>query len=102
VRLWPILLIGLGVLMLGFAITRSGKPTPPVVQLPPEPAPGEAVAAPGAGVYEVPETPSHRSERSPITSRELSLPPASQSSAAATDASGKEVDIYEFLKSAPE
>lgn len=105
VRLWPILLIGLGVVMLGFAITRSGKPAPPVVQLPPEPAPSETVSAPGAGVYEVPETPLPRIERSPITLQEGSeqdLLPAKEEPTPPTAASGEVEDIYEFIKSAPE
>lgn len=101
VRLWPILLIGLGVLLLGFAITRSGKPAPPVVQLPPEPAPTETVAAPGTGVYEVSETPV-RFERSPITLIEPEAgQPIAPAQTGAGEAGDETPDIYAFLQSAP-
>lgn len=101
VRLWPILLIALGVLLLGFAITRSGKPTSPVAQLPPEPAPSETVAAPGTGVYEVPETPV-RIERAPITLFEPETgQPASSAQTGAGEAGDEAPDIYTFLQSAP-
>lgn len=102
VRLWPILLIGLGVVLLGFAITRAGKPAAPVVQLPAQPSATETVAAPGAGVYEVPEAPA-RSEPSPITLYEPEAsPPANRRTTAPTAQAGEVEDIYAFLKSTPD
>jgi hypothetical protein len=97
VRLWPILLIGLGVVLLGFAITRAGKPAPPVVEIPAQPPAAETVAAPGAGVYVVPETPV-RIERSPVT---LYEPAPTQDATASAAPAGEVEDIYDFLQSAP-
>lgn len=64
-RLWPLLLIGLGVALLGMAIARSRPTAEPVTELPAQP-PVEAPAAAGTSAVELPETPLRRVERSPI------------------------------------
>ncbi len=106
VHFWPILLVVVGVILLGFGISRSGRPLPTVSELPAQPSPSETMAAPGAGVFAVPEeelTPASRSiERSPITLVDSTT--ASKAATAqppAASAPDEVSDIYEFLKSAP-
>lgn len=106
VPFWPILLILVGVILLGFGISRSKRPLPTVSDLPAQPSPAETAAAPGTGVFAVPEEDSAPAksyiERSPITlvdNTTGSTPDTAQPPA--TSAPGEVSDIYDFLKSAP-
>lgn len=100
VRLWPVLIILLGAVLIAHAVLRSRRAAP-AVELPPQPAAAETPLAPGASVTTVtedaPRPKGARNERSPITLADE----APASPAAATAASGEVADIYEFLKSAP-
>jgi hypothetical protein len=106
IRFWPIALIVVGVALLGYGISRAGRPAPIVSEIPVQPAPSETPPAPGAAIFDVPEEATssspRRIERSPIAlvdtpaaSTPESGPPASAS------ATGEVPDIYEFLKSVP-
>ena len=88
VRFWPILLVVAGVVLLGYGITRSGRPAPVVSEMPAQPTPSETPVAPGAGVFDVPEdglpaSASRRIERSPITLVDDTPVPTAGSAAAA-------------------
>lgn len=100
-RLWPVLLVLAGVVLLGYAALRASRQTPPAVELPAQPAAAEAPLPPGASVTtmadDAPQPKKARFERSPITL--VDEKPGSQASGAA--ASGEVADIYEFLKNAP-
>lgn len=100
-RLWPVLLVLAGVVLLGYAALRASRQTPPAVELPAQPAAAEAPLPPGASVTtmadDAPQPKKARFERSPITL--VDEKPDSQTSGAA--ASGEVADIYEFLKNAP-
>lgn len=100
VRLWPVLLILLGAVLIAYAVLRSRR-SAPAVELPPQPVSTETPLAPGASVTTVtedaPRSKGARYERSPITLMdETPARPATE-----TAASGEVADIYEFLKSAP-
>ena len=106
VSFWPIALIIGGVILLGYGITRSKRPLPTVSELPAQPAPSEAPAAPGAGVFAVPEeepaSTGRRIERSPISLVDNTPPaPPTSTQSPTTSAPAEVSDIYEFLKSAP-
>lgn len=100
VRLWPVLIILLGALLIAYAGLRSRRATP-VMELPPQPTTAETPLASGASVTtmseDAPRAKGTRYERSPIAL--MDEPPAS--AAAGPGASGEVADIYEFLKSAP-
>lgn len=72
IRLWPLLLIGLGVVCLAVA-ARSRSSQEPLVELPAQP-PAEAPVAAGTSAVELPETPRRRVERSPIILVDQTLP----------------------------
>lgn len=101
VRFWPALLLILGVVLIGYGVTRSRKPVPPPGQLPVQPEAAEAPLAPGAAAFTMadnqPATASRRMERSPITLHDE--PP--KAGATSQQALGDDFDIYDFLKSAP-
>jgi hypothetical protein len=101
---WPIVLIVGGVVLLGYGITRSKRPLPIVSELPGQPTPAETPAAPGAGVFAVPEeepaSVKRRIERSPIALVDATPAPAQEPSPAPS-APGEMADIYKFLESAP-
>lgn len=95
-RLWPVLVVLFGLVLLGYAALRARRSVTPAVELPPQPAGLETPLAPGASVMDVsedePRPKGARYERSPITLVD-DKPTAS--------ASGEVQDIYEFLKNAP-
>lgn len=95
-RLWPVLVVLLGIGLMGYAAVRSRRSAPPALELPPQPAATETPLAPGASVTSVtddePAARPARIERSP-TPQADEMP--------ATKASGEVEDIYEFLKNAP-
>lgn len=101
VRLWPALLVVLGVVLIGYGVTRSRKPAPEPNQLPTQPAAAEAPLASGASVFTMPDdkpaTATRRVERSPITLHDE--PPKTGSTS--QQELGDDFDIYDFLKSAP-
>ena len=103
---WPILLIVGGVILLGFEISRSSRPVPAVSELPAQPSPSETAAAPGTGVFAVPEEGSKPTgnyiERSPITLVDNTTGSTSDTAQPPATSAPEEVpDIYDFLKSAP-
>ncbi len=95
-RLWPVLVVLFGLVLLGYASMRARREAVPAVELPPQPAAAEMPLAPGASVMDVhedePLPKGARYDRSPITL--VDEKPASS-------ASGEVQDIYEFLKNAP-
>jgi len=95
-RLWPVLVVLFGLVLLGYATLRARQSVVPAVDLPPQPAGVESPLAPGASVMDVnddaPLPKGARYERSPITL--VDEKPA-------TSAGGEVQDIYEFLKNAP-
>jgi hypothetical protein len=95
-RLWPVLLVLGGLVLMGYAALRASRKAPPALELPPQPAAAETPLAPGASVTALAddEPPSRpmRDERSPINRMDETP---------ATTASGEVNDIYEFLKNAP-
>ena len=100
VRFWPVLLVILGVVLVGYGVTRSRKPAPPPGQLSAQPE-AVAPAASGTAAFTMsdsqPAAPSRRMERSPITLHDE--PPKSE--ATSQQELGDDFDIYDFLKSAP-
>ncbi|MCB0241632.1 MAG: hypothetical protein KDH08_24060, partial [Anaerolineae bacterium] len=100
VRFWPVLLVILGVVLIGYGVTRSRKPAPPPGQLSAQPE-AVAPAASGTAAFTMsdsqPAAPSRRMERSPITLHDE--PPKSE--ATSQQELGDDFDIYDFLKSAP-
>jgi len=95
-RLWPVLVVLFGLILLGYAALRARRSVVPAVELPAQPAGLETPLAPGASVTNVREDEARpkgaRYERSPITL--VDEKPAAS-------ASGEVQDIYEFLKNAP-
>jgi hypothetical protein len=98
VRFWPTLLLILGLVLVGYGLTRGGKPAEPPGELPPQPAAVDRPAAPGAADTSAPlrqpAAPPARVERAPITLHDPQPPAAGQEGT-------EEFDIYDFLKSAP-
>ena len=99
-RLWPVVVVLFGALLLIYAALQASRAAPPAVELPAQPAVTEAPLAPGASVTTIDDEtqpkPS-RYERSPITL--VDDTPAKPNPS--TTASGEVDDIYEFLKNAP-
>lgn len=99
VRFWPALLVILGIVLIGYGVTRSGKPAPVPGELPAQPPATESRFAPGAGVFTVsddqPAATSRRVERAPITLHDEPPKPAPPSA----QSLGEDFDIYDFLKS---
>lgn len=98
IRMWPVLVMLIGVAMIVYAATRGGKPAVAPVVLPSQPTPMETALVPGASVTTVTDdvVPLSRPtiiERSPIT--------LADTKPVTTDANGEVGDIYDFLKSAP-
>lgn len=95
-RLWPVLVVLFGLILLGYAALRARRSVVPAVELPAQPAGLETPLAPGASVMDVsedePRPKGARYERSPITLVDEKPAPS---------ASGEVQDIYEFLKNAP-
>ncbi len=99
-RLWPVLVVLFGALLLIYAALKASRAAPPAVELPAQPATTETPLAPGASVTTMSDEPQPRSardERSPITL--VDDTPAKPGPE--TTASGEVKDIYEFLKNAP-
>ncbi|MEZ4769886.1 MAG: hypothetical protein R2844_15820 [Caldilineales bacterium] len=98
VRFWPALLVILGVVLVGYGVTRSRKPLPRPGEVPAQPDAAPASQAPGTTSFTMPnyEPPSatRRVERSPITLHDE--PP--KAGATSAQEVGDDFDIYEFLK----
>lgn len=97
IRMWPVLVMLIGVALLVYAATRGSKPAVLPVVLPSDPTTTTSLV-PGASVTTVTDevAPLARPtviERSPIT--------LADTKPATTDAKGEVADIYDFLKSAP-
>lgn len=98
VRFWPALLVILGVVLVGYGVTRSRKPLPPPGEVPAQPDTSEAPKAAGAAAFTMsddkPAASTRRIERSPITLHDE--PPKTEATSA--QEMGDDFDIYEFLK----
>ncbi len=101
VRFWPALLVILGVVLIGYGVTRSRKPVPPPGEVPAQPDAAPSAQASGAPAFttvdDKPASGARRVERSPITLHD-EPPKAATTSAQEV---GEDFDIYEFLKTAP-
>lgn len=101
VRFWPVLLVILGCVLLGYGITRRRTAPVSPEKLPAQPAAAEAPRASGTSVTTLTESPppaaARRVERSPITLHDEPAAPA----APADPGLGDNFDIYDYLKQAP-
>ena len=116
-RLWPILLVVVGVFLLGLSLSRPARPAR---ELPVEPTPADMPAAPGTSVLEIPPAPPAAKppvERAPVVLVDEAAADfegeermggsggaeesAAETAAQAQPAAGEVPDIYEFLESAP-
>lgn len=100
-RFWPVLVLVLGVVLLGYGITRRSKASVAPMQFPTQPAASDGPRAPGTSVLavddDVPPPPrSRRFERSPIT---LHDQPASSTAAPEQDLGG--ADLNDYLNQTP-
>lgn len=111
VRLWPILLVVVGVFFIGLSISRPKATVSAPVELAPEPQPEEFAIAPGTSVTELDDIDQSREPavtQAPVTWAEIPAAAAANPPEAG-DGPGDEhdqeaggvPDLYEFLQSAP-